>query len=506
MKVGEFSTGQGSALGGSINGRLSNNTFASRLLSVRTTIGINYTRSVTSDIMRNAIDLPSGARSGNGAGTTMTQERVDDRSTAGVYIETQLGFANRFYLPLAIRQDAGSGIGKSVAPRFPKLTFSYLLSDQPGFSNLPILGNLSTLRLRSAYGQAGVQPSIAVKTRTYVQQTNVVDGLSVRTVGLRSLGNPDVRPERTQEFEGGVDFGLFEERLSVSLTGYQKLTRDALVNVDLPPSLGSATALGDQRNIGRVKNSGVEGTINARVLEARSLLWNVNANVTHQRNVLTKFTGGKEMMAAQASPYSQQRFVEGYPLYGRWARQILGYSTVDIGGMTLVRDVILSDSMVFLGSPLPTFEIGINSNVELFTRLSVGIAISYEHGKNQINSAAADNSAFELGQGVNDPSIPVSLQANYYARAKKESDIGFAQTVSVLRFNALSVRYSVPSVISRRIVGGRAISVAIQGQNLGMKSNYRGKDPSVSSSMSEILRDNGTIPRGRTWELNLRVN
>ncbi len=504
MKVGEFSTGQGSALGSSINGRLSNNTIASRWLSVRTTIGMNYTRSVTNDIMRSATDLPSGAQSGNGAGTTSTTERIDDRSTAGVYIETQLGFANRFYLPLAIRQDAGSGIGKSAAPRFPKLAFSYVLSDQSGFSTIPVLGNLSTLRLRSAYGQAGVQPSIAVKTRMYSQQTNVVDGISVRTVGIRSFGYPDVKPERTQEFEGGVDLGFFEERLSVSLTGYQKLTRDALINVELPPSLG--ISFGDQRNIGRVKNTGLEATVNARVIDAPSLSWNVNANVTRQRNVLTKFTGGKEMFATQASSFSRQRFVEGYPLYGRWARQILGYSTVDINGMTLVSDVVLSDSMVFLGGPLPTFEMGINSDVALFTRFFIGVQISYEHGKNQINSAASQNAAFGLSRGLNDPSIPLSMQANYFARAANASDIGFAQTVSVLRFNALSVRYSVPSTISRRIIGGRALSMAIQGQNLGMKSNYRGKDPSVSGSMSEILRDHGTIPRGRTWELNLRVN
>ncbi len=501
MKVGEFSSGQGNVLGSSINGRLSNNTVVNPLLSLRTTLGMNYTRAITNDLMRLATDLPSGARSGNGAGNTSTTERIDDRSTAGVYIETQIGIANRFYLPLAIRQDAGSGIGRSVAPRFPKLAFSYVLSDQPAFSTFQVIGHLSTLRLRSAYGQAGVQPSIAVRTRTYSQETNVVDGLSVRTVGLRTLGNPDVKPERTQEFEGGVDLGFFEERLSVSLTGYQKHTRDALINVDLPPSLGGAGILGTQRNIGRVKNTGFEGSVNARVIDARAFSWDVNANVTRMRNVLTKFTGGKETI--QASGFSRQRFVEGYPLYGRWARQILGYSTVDMYGMPLVNEIVLSDSMVFLGGPLPTFEMGINSNVALFTRFTVGIAINYEHGRNQINTASLGG-AENLTRGRNDPTIPLPVQANYLA--VNQTDIGFAQTVSVLRFDALSLRYSVPPMISRRMVGDRALSVAVQGRNLGMKSNYRGKDPSVSGSMGEILHDNGTIPRGRTWVLNISVN
>src|SRR6185503_1328388 len=84
-----------------------------------------------------------------------------------------------------------------------------------------------------------------------------VNGTDVPAFTVGGAGNPSLKPEKSTETEGGFDLGLFNDRLNIEYTHYSKTTRDALVNVNLAPSLGTAT--NRFQNLGRVKNWGDEG-------------------------------------------------------------------------------------------------------------------------------------------------------------------------------------------------------------------------------------------------------
>jgi hypothetical protein len=79
------------------------------------------------------------------------------------------------------------------------------------------------------------------------------------------------------------------------------------------------------------------------------------------------------------------------------------------------------------------------------------------------------------------------------------------QTVNTLRFNSLSVAYNASPSLARRL-GARSLSLAVQGTNLGLFTNYRGKDPNVNAfTTGNAVQDTGVLPIPRTWQLSLRV-
>lgn len=211
----------------------------------------------------------------------------------------------------------------------------------------------------------------------------------------------------------------------------------------------------------------------------------------------------------QAAGSVFSRFVDGYPLYGYWAYPVAGYSDVDGDGVIERGEVQIGDSAVYLGAPYPNYTASIHNTVTLFSRVTVGATFSYQNGLTQVNGLLAKSLPYS--QVFNDTSSSQASQAYLFAalfptNGRPGSAIGYVQTVSMLRFDALSVGWVLPAQLTRAMLRGRNLHVAIQGTNLGSWSNYRGKDPSVSGSMSELVRDFGVLPTPRAWQLSFRID
>ncbi len=493
-----------------------------RWISLRPSIAGDYTRTSTNSIRRAAHGLPVGATSGNGAVHQATSEQSDDRSTAGVYGEMRMGFANRLFFPLSLRLDAGSGLGASVIPAFPRISPSFLVSDLPVFRQIPLIGRLESVRLRAAYGQSGKQPSISAKLRTYNQRSAIVDGVSVMSTEISSLGNSLLRPERKSEVEGGADIDMVQGRFRLSITGYHARTVDALISIDVPNSVNGG---GNQlRNVGTVENTGMELTMNATVLQQRSLFWHVDIGMSTSNNKLVKL--GRDSLLGGSSGGVRTQFVEGYPLFGQWALPVVGFAdlngdgwiTTNVGLVSpgRVNEVQLGTDPVYLGAPYPKFVSSLQSTLTVLRDISIGATFNYQHGLTQKNEGASVGKNGILNRrAFNDPTTPLATQA-YLAvaidcrgRSGFEttcSNIGMIQTVSTVRFVALSVGYMLPRALTERAIRGRSIWIGVQGTNLGLWTNYSGKDPDVNASMSEVARDAGILPTARVWQFTMRVN
>lgn len=486
-----------------------------RWVSLRPSVNGDYALHTSHSFVRQASGLPAGATSGNGATAQSTTEFSDDRSTAGLYVETMFGFADHLFLPLSLRMDAGSGLGATVRPTYPRINPSFLISDLPAFRRIPLIGRLETVRLRTAYGQSGVQPSVSAKLRTYTQLVGVIDGVSVMSTEINSFGNSLLRPEKTSEFEGGADIEMLDGRFGLKLTGYRKRTVDALVSIDVPNSVNGG---GKQlRNVGNVDNTGMEFEINATILQQRFAFWQVNIGLSKNRNKLVKL--GRDSLLVGATSDVRTRFIEGYPLYGQWALPVVGFEDLNGDGWITTRvtggidEVQLGTDPVYLGAPYPNFESSLHSTLTLLKNISIGIAFNYQHGLTQKNDGAGATRLLNR-QAFNDPTTPLATQA-YMAIAQPcvgmikggcNNTIGLVQTTSTLRFNGLSVGYMLPQRLTAAVSRGRTIRVAIQGTNLGLWTNYSGKDPNVNSSMGEVVRDTGVLPTPRLWQVSVGVN
>src|SRR5690606_31740690 len=107
----------------------------------------------------------------------------------------------------------------------------------------PELGPVSSLRLRAAVGRSGLRPGFRQAITYYNPVAGTTrDQQDVAGFIFGGFGNPDLKPEISTEYEAGFDLGLFDGRLGLEFTYYDKTSEDALIARTIAPSLGASTA------------------------------------------------------------------------------------------------------------------------------------------------------------------------------------------------------------------------------------------------------------------------
>ncbi|HEU4642102.1 MAG TPA: TonB-dependent receptor [Gemmatimonadaceae bacterium] len=462
-------------------------------LQLRTSVGANFVGTGALDFTNSGHDLAPGETSlGSAKYPDSPLEVRSDLSTFGWFVEPTISH-KRFTLSTGLRLDGGSTYGTHVKlPTFPRLGFSYLVSDEPFF---PFKNVINSFRLRVSYGEAGRVPEPAEKLRLYQQVQVWTDSELVTGTGVSTLGNTQLKPERTKEFEAGFDADLLDDRISIYFTGHHNTTVDAIEEVPVPPSVYDVSSV--LKNVGVIRNTGFALTLGLEPVRSDALIWSLNGFMTVNHNRVVSLSSG-------VSPFfnatGDGRVAAGYPLFGRWARPIIGYEDVNHDGIIEGSEVQVGDSLVYMGQPDPNFEASFGTTLSLFRgRLSVDASFAYEGGKTQINRTALDNQIFS--QALNDPNAPLGQQAA--VAAMDRTLYGEMQTVSTLRFNSLSITYAVPRIVALRL-GAKDVRVSLQGTNLGLFTNYRGKDPDVNAyATGNGVIDTGVLPQPRTWSMRV---
>jgi TonB-linked SusC/RagA family outer membrane protein len=495
--VGEVGEGHGNTLMSTLNLRATATAPLRWGMRFNATVGANYTARSIADLATMARDLAPGTSSVAQAATILDiTERREEVTTYGWYIEPSIA-TSRLYVNVGIRLDGGSSFGSRVKlPTFPKLGVSYLISDEKWF---PLKSVFNTLRLRAAFGHAGVQPRPDDRLRLYGHSQSWVNG-GINTIDtLSTVGNTLLRPERSKEFEGGFDADLLDDRLAIGWSGYRKTRVDALMSFTLPPSVyGNASIM---RNIGIIRNTGMEMTVGTQLVRTDFARLSTQLQISQNSNMVVKLGEGvKDLLGT----FTQVR--EGYPLFGYWATPVLGYSDQNGDGIIQSEEVLRGDTAVYMGKPTPDYSAVVNTSLSLFRgALSLTAGLAYDDGFTQNGNGGMLRF---LSQAANDPTAPLGDQALVVVKGPSgNSEFGYreTQTISTLRFNNLSVAYNATAGIARRF-GVQGLSVALQGTNLGLHTNYRGKDPNVNRfSYGNDVSDSGVLPKPRLWQLRVSV-
>jgi TonB-linked SusC/RagA family outer membrane protein len=496
---GRLQTARGSSFTSTVNLRaVVSSVPLGRGFKLQVAAGANYAGNSVEDLTGNVVGLGEGTQAPYaGSSMNVNQQRLEN-ATFGWYVEPQISH-KRFWLSTGLRLDGGSTFGtRAKLPAFPKLSFSYLVSDEGFF---PFKEFVPLLRLRVAYGQAGRQPGPVDKLRLYQAAAPVmINGATVDGVVLKSIGNTKLEPERSAELEGGFDADLFGDRLTLSFTGFRKTTTDAILSVPLAPSVyGGGSTL---KNIGVIRNSGFEASVGARVVRTDPVSFDVQLAVSQQRNEVLKLGQGVEPFYSSGDPYwGGARVVAGYPLFGRWTRPLLGYADGNGNGYLEENEVLVGDTAVFVGGTLPNYTANLNATLSLLRgAVSVTAGFSYEDGMSQNNEVGRQLAPFTAGW--NDPNSSLAEQA----RVLDRTGFSWVQTVSTFRFNTLALTYHAPTSLAQR-VGARALSLSLQGTNLGLATNYRGIDPNVNAySTGNGVTDTGVLPQPRGWQIRVSAN
>lgn len=460
----------------------------------RTSVGGQAVRDTRSSLFASGTTLLPGSDQINKASTRDGGEAVNATATVGAYVEESLGWLNRRFLTMALRQDYGSTFGTDTKnPLYPKWSASWVLSQEPMFKGVMDRLPLSNVRLRAAFGHAGIQPATQARYRTYSLQNVYLNGAtSTSNVAvINTLGNESLVPERSVEFEGGIDVGFWDDRLLIEGTLYSKRTENMLVNIPIPPSFG----LGNRdENIGAVRNSGQELTVTARPIDGRSVTWSTMIGASGNRNKLVSLN-------AQGVPISGVNYHLGYPLFGIWGKAVTGYGDRNGDGFIEPNEVQMTDSTVYLGQNIPKVSLTFNNTLSFLSgRLTLNAMVDYAGGMTQRDQTLISLAQLGYAQGNFDPNATTTEQL--LSLYKAASSLGL-QTVSWWRLESLALSLMLPTRLAQR-VGAHSASLSLMGRNLGLWTNYNGQDPEVNTQLvGDTQTDDGSIPQTRDWLLRI---
>jgi TonB-linked SusC/RagA family outer membrane protein len=237
----------------------------------------------------------------------LTQSRVNndyskiENKARGVFVQQQVGWNDRVFLTGALRWDDNSTFGAaSPAQRYPKLSGTWVISDEPFWR----LDMVNSLRFRGAWGKAGRQPTALAGLNTFVA---IPGPGGISALRPSSPGNPRIQPEVSTELEFGVDYALFNDRLSGELAYFTKKTEGLLLDVAPLASFSLPGTIAT--NAGRIDGWGWEATLNARVVQARRLSFDLDFSADFNDNEikdLGDFPGNAAIRIGHPYPFVTQ--------------------------------------------------------------------------------------------------------------------------------------------------------------------------------------------------------
>ena len=453
--------------------------------------------------------LASNASNVVSSATTVTASGGwSDQRSVGYIGQLQLGFRDRLYAQLGARVDRNSAFGAAAGSFFlPKVGMSYVVSEEDYWRNaLPFI---NTFLLRAAYGTTGRSPTPGASLRTYAPAPYVLTaGVSAPGVILLSPGNDSLQAERGTELEAGIETGLWNDRLGLKLTFFDKVTRDLLLLSPLPPSQGYQGA--PFVNIGKVVNRGIEGQLSADLVRTSRFAWTARLGVSTLKNEVESLGG---LAPIRVGIQNSSHFRVSEPLGVFYGRRV---ASVDVANGR----AIVSDTAQFIGSPFPKHEGTFSSEFTVLKNVVVSGLMDWKRGYRKFNltdwfreRSSTTSERYQTREQMS-PEERIRLFGPYVSStgaAVAASSIfeDYIQDASFARFRELTVTYDVPARLTARVFASSAL-ITVGVRNLALWTDYNHGDP---ESVTYVPRDGrfaaaefNTLPQSRRWFMRFSLH
>ncbi|MBA2257639.1 MAG: SusC/RagA family TonB-linked outer membrane protein [Acidobacteria bacterium] len=463
-------------------------------LSSKTTVGFQYFRNNFERNGASGTNLPPGATVVDAGAVRNADESTSYSVTAGSFIEETLGLRDRLFLTAAVRADNHTAFGRDFDRVFyPKVGFSWVVSEESFFPSTRFIDQLT---LRSAYGASGVAAGSNTALAFFVGSRTNFNDTPVPAVLFSAVGNPNLKPERATELEGGFDLVAFGSRMTLGFSGYRKRTRDALIQRLLPGSAGVAASRFE--NIGAVRNVGFETSLDLQLIKNERLGFDLFFGHSINDNEILDLGGVPPIVTALF------RQIEGFPIFGYWQRPLTSFSDANNDGLITVSEITVGDSAVFRGRSLPHYEISFGPGLDLFgERFRVTANFDRKGGYKLYNNTERIRCQSRNNcSGDRNPSASLFEQARVVALRDHPSRTldGFIEDADFTRWRELAVTYNVPTgLLGRSRVGAERASITFAARNLALWTKYTGIDPESAyfeggGAGNEVAQDFQTAP------------
>jgi TonB-linked SusC/RagA family outer membrane protein len=480
-------------------------------------------------------------RTVNAGITTSTSASKSQWSMASFISRVKYDFDEKYFFTATFRRDGSSRFGaNSKWGNFPSAAIGWRVSEENFMKGVKAI---SDLKLRASYGvvgndQIGNYGAIGqISPRTAVLGTG--DGRRVNGLSQSNLGNSYLTWEQSKSVDVGIDIGFFGNRINITADYYDKASSGMLFGVPVPTFTGFSQTL---RNLGKIRNKGIEVNLETRNIDRRDFVWTSNFNISANKNkvealnannddifsvnygVVNAITHRTRVGETMASYYG---FIyDG--VYKNSAELAAGPKLA--AGITAVGDPRLKDisgpggkpdglidnfDKTTLGNNLPDFTFGFTNSVTYknfdFTILIQGVQgvevlnLLKTSGNYKAVSSLFKNywkSEAEPGDGINFRPTYAAYQGNNPVITSWLVEDG-----SFIRIKNVTLGYRLPKLFGGTIVKNARAYINVQ--NLYTFTNYEGYNPEVNTvEGTDNLTpgmDFGTFPFTRTVTLGINI-
>lgn len=491
------------------------------------------------------LDVPGFFNIGNSSQSPTSTRLKSHRRLLGLYGQAEIGFREYLFLTVLARNDWSSTLPpKDNTFFYPGANLSLVLTDA-----LSLRSNvLSFAKLRVGYGKTGNDAPIYSIFPVFVKSS--VDlpfgeiAFPLRGVNAfevsNLIGNLDLRPEITTEFELGADLRFFNGRVSIDASYYDKDTDGQIMDVPLPVSSGYTSQV---RNFGKVNNTGIELLLNVNPIRSEDgLNWDVSVNYTQNKTTLVSLEGGLERTELTGL---------GNFFVGAYDVDFVGYPGQRLGlfeGPRILRDpqgrIVVNasnglpqvdqDNPEVLGSFQPDFITGMTNRISYkgaslsFTfdwrqgglmyaytkRLMSFVGNTTQSTYNDRNPFIVPNSVLQAGEGDGatyvENTVPVDMTniASYHGTGPY-IDRNYVIDRSYVKLREVVLGYALPSSLVNRW-GFRNLEVNLVGRNLLLWTPAENNiiDPELSTYGNDLAGEFGEFAAGptvRSYGISLRA-
>ena len=504
-------------------------------LRLTTAVGAQYFTHNIHSVFANGSVFPTPGLKAVTATTTNKSNSegfLDDKSL-GMYGEGQLAWRDRLFITGALRRDDHSAFGSGFnGVVYPKLSLSYVLSQEPWFK-VPLLGDqLSEFRLRAAWGESGKAPATYASIRTYTSASGPND---LPAVTPNTTGNPNLGPELGRELEAGFDASVWQDRLGVEFTYYSKKTVNGILDRVVAPSSGQP---GTQPfNIGGVLNRGIELMLRATPLRGTRTNLDLTASISTNHNEVTDL-GLPGQYFVVAGTYLRHQV--GYPAFAWFEKRLLSTSfnrTTGVASNLMCSDTLPNSNgkenpdhpvpcatapSVYLGRSVPPQELAFSGTLTLFSRLRLYTMFDVKNGHRKLDGNTRARCGIfgrclenfvnlPASQLVNFPNLKTEADSMVTARYTSNSTIVdyLFPSSNFAKWRELTVSYDIPTRVTQMARGVSRASLSLSGRNLKTWTSYPGFEPEAmflgGSRGGNIAWEQTTLPPLTSWLLTLNL-
>ncbi|WP_121357230.1 SusC/RagA family TonB-linked outer membrane protein [Flavisolibacter nicotianae] len=233
-------------------------------------------------------------------------------------------FRNKYLLTVTGRADGSSKFGTNHKYAFfPSAALAWRVSDEDFLRDNSLISNL---KLRTSYGQTGNSEIGPYSSDALLgSYTAVFNNQRVTGVGTNRLANPDLKWEKTAQYDFGMELGLWNNRVSLEGDIYYRKTTDMLLAAPVPRSSGFSSIT---KNIGSMENKGLELTLNTVNISKKDFTWTSTFNISMNRNKVLSLATPAPIFSGNPNFLSNTGIIKvGEPVGSFWGLVRLGVWT-----------------------------------------------------------------------------------------------------------------------------------------------------------------------------------